>query len=93
MVLMLVKFHAWKDRQKKAEFLTVLAVEAYNLLQLSEDLILTSGFWICLRDGELPLQPEEVEAHMGKGRDGGGFPLATGQKTTTHASAIFGPPV
>ncbi len=62
MVLMLVKFHAWADRRLKDECLDELGGQAYDLLQLWEDRILTNGFWIRLWDGELPPPAEEVAA-------------------------------
>ena len=60
MVLMLVKFHARADRRLKDEFLDELVGQAYDLLQLLEDRILTNGFWIRLWDEELPPPAEEV---------------------------------
>ena len=60
MVLMLVKFHARADRRLKDEFLDELVGQAYDLLQLLEDRILTNGFWIRPWDEELPPPAEEV---------------------------------
>ncbi len=48
MVLMLVKFHARADRRLKDEFIDELGGQAYDLLQLWEDRILTNGFQIRL---------------------------------------------
>ncbi len=50
------KFHAWADRQLKDKFLVELGGQAYDLLQLWKDQILTNGFWTRLWDEELPLQ-------------------------------------
>ncbi len=60
MVLMLVKFHSQVDGQIKDEFLDKLGGQAYDLLQLWEDRILTNGFQIRLWDGDVPPPPEEV---------------------------------
>ncbi len=62
MVLMLVKFHSRVDRRIKDEFLDELGGQAYDLLQLWEDRILTNGFRIRLWDGDVPPPPEEVAA-------------------------------
>ena len=62
MVLMPVKFHARVDRWLKDEFLDELGGQAYDLLQLWEDRILTNGFWIRRWDGDVPPPPEEVAA-------------------------------
>ena len=62
MVLMLVKFHSRVDRRIKDEFLDELGGQAYDLLQLWEDRILTNGFRIRLWDGDAPPPPEEVAA-------------------------------
>ena len=62
MVLMLVKFHARADRRLKDEFIDELGGQAYDLLQLWEDRILTNGFQIRLWDEELPPPAEEVAA-------------------------------
>ncbi len=62
MVLMLVKFHSRVDRRLKDEFLDELGGQAYDLLQLWEDRILTNGFRIRLWDGNIPPPPEEVAA-------------------------------
>ncbi len=62
MMLMLVKFHARVDRGIKEELLKTLAGQAYDLLQLWEDQILTNEFRISLWDGELPPLPKEVKA-------------------------------
>ena len=55
MVLMLVKFHSRVDRRLKDEFLDELGGQAYDLLQLWEDRILTNGFRIRLWDGNITL--------------------------------------
>ena len=62
MVLMLVKFHSRVDRRLKDEFLDELGGQAYDLLQLWEDRILTNGFRIRLWDGNVPPPAEEVAA-------------------------------
>ncbi len=50
------------DRRLKYEFLDKLGGQAYNLLQLCEDRILTKEFRIHLWDGDVPPPPGEVAA-------------------------------
>ncbi len=50
------------DRHMKYELLDELGGQAYDLLQLREDQILTNRFQICMWDGELPPLAEEVAA-------------------------------
>ncbi len=50
------------DRRLKDKFLDELRGQAYDLLQLLGDRILTNRFWIHLSGGDVPPPPQELPA-------------------------------